>query len=79
MVQRDWQRPARLGYALHGGEIDQLRDAQVMEIFADVPSVELPKARLGEGVLLVDALVESKLASKQERSPTHNRARRCLR
>ncbi len=46
-----------------GGEITELRDAQVMEIFADVPSLELPKARLSEGLLLVDALVESKLAS----------------
>ena len=48
-----------------GGEISQLRDAQVMEIFADVPSLELPKARLAEGYLLVDALVESKLASSK--------------
>ena len=48
-----------------GGEISQLRDAQVMEIFADVPSLELPKSRLAEGLLLVDALVESKLASSK--------------
>ena len=48
-----------------GGEISQLRDAQVMEIFADVPSLELPKSRLAEGYLLVDALVESKLASSK--------------
>lgn len=48
-----------------GGEIDNLRDAQVMEIFADVPSVELPRSRLADGVLLVDALVESKLSSSK--------------
>lgn len=48
-----------------GGEIDKLHDAQVMEIFADVPSVELPKARLADGLLLVDALVESKLSSSK--------------
>jgi tyrosyl-tRNA synthetase len=48
-----------------GGEIAELRDAQVMEIFADVPSLELPKARLSEGLPLVDALVESKLAASK--------------
>ncbi len=36
-----------------------------MEIFADVPSLELPKSRLTDGLLLVDALVESKLASSK--------------
>ncbi len=49
----------------NGGEIDQLRDAQVMEIFADVPSVELPKQTLTDGMSLVDALVQSKLASSK--------------
>ena len=48
-----------------GGEISQMRDAQVMEIFADVPSLELPMQRLIDGMPLVDALVESKLATSK--------------
>ncbi len=51
-----------------GAEIDKLTDAQLGEIFADVPSVTLPGDRLsGDGLPLVDALVESGLAkSKSE-------------
>lgn len=51
-----------------GAEIDRLTDAQLGEIFADVPSVLLPRDRLaGDGLPLVDALVEAGLAkSKSE-------------
>jgi tyrosyl-tRNA synthetase len=51
-----------------GAEIGSLTDAQIEEIFADVPSRELARDRLaGEGIGLVDALVESGLAkSKSE-------------
>jgi tyrosyl-tRNA synthetase len=51
-----------------GAEIGQLSDAQLAGIFADVPSKELPRDRLaGEGLPLIDALVESGLAkSKSE-------------
>ena len=46
-----------------GAEIDRLSDAQLGEIFADVPSKELPRARLaGEGLNIIDALRESGLA-----------------
>jgi tyrosyl-tRNA synthetase len=46
-----------------GAEIGELSDAELGEIFADVPSRELPRARLeGEGLNIVDALVESGLA-----------------
>jgi tyrosyl-tRNA synthetase len=46
-----------------GAEISQLTDEQLGEIFAGVPSRELPRARLeGEGLNIVDALVESGLA-----------------
>ncbi len=48
---------------LFGAEIDQLTDAELAEIFADVPSRHLPAERLrGEGLLLIDALCESGLA-----------------
>jgi len=46
-----------------GAEIAELSDAQLGEIFADVPSRELPRAKLdGEGLVIVDALVEAGLA-----------------
>jgi tyrosyl-tRNA synthetase len=49
-----------------GAEIDKLTDAQLGEIFADVPSVTLPRERLGgEGLPLVEALVESGLAKSK--------------
>jgi len=51
-----------------GAEIGSLSDAQLEEIFADVPSKELARDRLaGEGIGLVEALDESGLAkSKSE-------------
>jgi tyrosyl-tRNA synthetase len=46
-----------------GAEISQLSDAQLGEIFADVPSRDLARSRLeGQGLNIVDALVESGLA-----------------
>ncbi|HZZ28712.1 MAG TPA: tyrosine--tRNA ligase [Pirellulales bacterium] len=49
-----------------GAEISQLSDKQLAEIFADVPSRELPRSRLaGEGLPLIDALVESGLAKSK--------------
>jgi tyrosyl-tRNA synthetase len=49
-----------------GAEIEDLNDAQLVEIFADVPSKELPRDRLGgEGLALIDALVEAGLAASK--------------
>ena len=49
-----------------GAEISQLNDRQLAEIFADVPSKELPRDRLsGEGLPLIDALVESGLSKSK--------------
>ena len=49
-----------------GAEIGALSDAQLGEIFADVPSRELPRTRLeGEGLNIVDALVEAGLAKSK--------------
>ncbi len=46
-----------------GAEIGQLSDAQLGEIFADVPSRDLPRDRLaGAGLNIIDALVEAGLA-----------------
>ena len=48
-----------------GGEITALDDASLCSIFADVPSKELPRQRLTEGLPLMDALVESGLSSSK--------------
>lgn len=45
-----------------GGEIEQSSDRQLGDIFADVPSCELPRTTLaGEGLWIVDALTKSGL------------------
>jgi tyrosyl-tRNA synthetase len=49
-----------------GAEISNLNDAQLGQIFADVPSRELPRDRLaGEGLPVLDVLVESGLAKSK--------------
>ena len=48
-----------------GAEISELKDAQLASIFADVPSVEIPRAQLDEGLPLIDALVLTKLAASK--------------
>ena len=49
-----------------GAEIRELSDAQLGEVFADVPSKELARERLlGEGLGLIEALVEAGLAKSK--------------
>jgi tyrosyl-tRNA synthetase len=49
-----------------GAEIEHLSDAQLTDIFADVPSKTLPKDRLsGDGLPLTDALIEAGLAKSK--------------
>ena len=49
-----------------GAEIENLTDAQLGQIFADVPSSELSRDRLsGEGLNVIDALVEAGLAKSK--------------
>lgn len=51
---------------LFGGGLEGLGAADIGDIFADVPSSELPKTALeGEGLPLVDLLVENGLASSK--------------
>jgi tyrosyl-tRNA synthetase len=46
-----------------GAEISALSDAQLQQIFADVPSREMPRqALLGEGLPVIEAFVEAGLA-----------------
>ena len=52
-----------------GGEIGSLSDAQLNEVFADVPSRELPRDRLsGDGLGIIDAVAEAGLAKSKGES-----------
>jgi tyrosyl-tRNA synthetase len=55
-----------------GAEISNLTDAQLVAIFADVKSKELPRSVLSDGLSVIDAFVESGLAQ------TKSEARRTL-
>ncbi len=50
-----------------GAEIGELSDQQLGEIFADVPSCQLPRTRLaeGDGLPILDALVQAGLAKSK--------------
>jgi tyrosyl-tRNA synthetase len=49
-----------------GAEISELSDAQLVQIFADVPSSEIARGRLdGPGLSIVDALCEAGLAKSK--------------
>lgn len=60
------QTAQRATEVFFGAEIADLDDAMLGAIFANVPSKELPKSRLeGDGLNIVDALVESGLAKSK--------------
>lgn len=48
-----------------GAEISYLNDAQLKQIFADVPSRELPRSWLYKGLPIIDALVEAGLSKSK--------------
>ena len=51
---------------LFGGDLDGLDSSDIQDIFADVPSSELPKSALeGDGFSVVDLLVDAKLAQSK--------------
>ena len=53
--------------AMFGGDLHELDEATLEDVFSEVPSAELPAARLDEAPLLIDVLVEAGiLASKGE-------------
>lgn len=51
--------------ALFGEDLSGLGEGDLLEIFAEVPSIELPRARLSDGLPVVDAFVESGLAKSK--------------
>ncbi len=48
-----------------GAEIEHLSDAELDAIFADVPSCELPRSQLTDGLPLVEALIATQLAKSK--------------
>jgi tyrosyl-tRNA synthetase len=48
-----------------GAEVRELNDAELGQIFADVPSKVLPKATLEAGLGIVDALCEAGVAASK--------------
>ena len=60
------ERAEQASQALFGGEVRGLSAADIADIFAEVPSCELPKAQLqGDALQLVDLLVTSGLAKSK--------------
>ncbi|KLU01461.1 Tyrosyl-tRNA synthetase [Rhodopirellula islandica] len=58
------QSAQRATQILFGGEIGDTTDAQLQEIFADVPSCDVPRSALeGEGLWIVEALQTAKLCN----------------
>src|SRR5207247_4669311 len=61
--ETDLEKAVRASEVLFGKEISGLSVAEILDIFADVPSTELDKSKLdGDGLTLGDALVLSGLA-----------------
>ena len=59
------QRAQKATQIFFGGEIDQCKDAELNEIFGDVPTVEITKAQLAEGFSILDALVQCGLCDSK--------------
>lgn len=55
----------RASQMLFGGEISDLDEDMITQIFKDVPSVQIERARLAEGLSLIDALAESGAAASK--------------
>ncbi len=56
--------------ALFRGQVAELDEAALLDVFADVPSTTLERARLDGGVLLVDLLAETGLVPSKSRGRT---------
>ncbi|HEY8203883.1 MAG TPA: tyrosine--tRNA ligase [Pyrinomonadaceae bacterium] len=60
--ETEMEKAVRASEVLFGQEISGLGVAEILDIFADVPSTELDKSQLGDGFTLGDALVLAGLA-----------------
>jgi tyrosyl-tRNA synthetase len=58
-------RAVRASAVMFGGSLEGLRDADLEPVLAEVPSSELTKSELEQGVPLVDLLVRTRLAASK--------------
>jgi tyrosyl-tRNA synthetase len=63
--QSELDKAIKASQVLFGGEIEGLNDAELLDIFNDVPSTELGKDRLDSGIQYVDLLVETGLCKSK--------------
>ncbi len=64
-------RAEQAAAALFGGDVSGLDERTLLDVFADVPSTDLPSGRLdGEGVLLVDLLADTGLVGSKSQART---------
>jgi tyrosyl-tRNA synthetase len=67
----DTERAERAAAALFSEDIAHLDEQSILDVFADAPSTSLPRALLdGDGVELVELLVETELAPSRGRART---------
>jgi len=59
------ERARRASEMIFGGEIEGLTDAEIEEVFAEVPSVTLPRVDLDEGINIVGLLSSSGLCKSK--------------
>ena len=59
------QKAVQASNVLFGGSLEGMDDQTLMQIFADVPSLTLTQTQLGQGVGLLDVLVEAKLSDSK--------------
>ncbi len=64
------ERVEHAAAALFGEEVAGLDEATILDVFADAPSTMLDRARLEEGVPLVDLLCEVGLVASKTRART---------
>lgn len=63
--EQEAQNAIRASEVLYGAEIKDLPPSMLHEIFVDVPSISIPRARLEQGIKLVELLVETGLAKSK--------------
>lgn len=65
--EQETERAERAAAALFGGELAELDERSLLDVFAEAPSTEIPRSRLDAGGLpLVDLLAEAGAGSKSQ-------------
>jgi tyrosyl-tRNA synthetase len=65
--EQETERAERAAAALFGGEVADLDERSLLDVFSDAPSTEIARSRLdGDGLSLVDLLVETGVGSKSQ-------------